>query len=337
MPRVTIAIPVYNKGKYLAETIASAVAQTYTDVEILILDNCSTDDSWSIIESFTDPRIRKIRWPENIGRAANFNSAFELAEGEFVKILDADDLLKPECVAAQVRAFDEAPPDAVMGVVRHDFVSSKGRTLLRSKGVHGLAGYYSGREAADISIRAAGNLFGTESSSLLRTTAARKVTWREADLESRSLPSPVRFRRSRRRAAELDQGPLERRFAQFQERGRVWAQATQRSVSELIGSGAFPGLEPLTKRERLKTSFHVSDVSHAAVGWHPSLTVARHGRTLVCSRDEIRIAMSIGLTSGDHARRARRSRRPPSNSSANAVLLAKCRHSSNQRLPSRPP
>jgi len=264
VPRVTIAIPVYNKGKYLEETIASAVAQTYTDVELLILDNCSTDDSWAIIESFTDPRIRKIRWPENIGRAANFNSAFELAEGEFVKILDADDLLKPECVAAQVRAFDEGPPEAVMAVVRHDFVSSKGRTLLRSKGVHGLDGYYSGREAADISIRAAGNLFGTESASLLRTTAARKVTWREGDMEADLYLRIFAFGG----LVVVPQSLMKVRLngdSHSSKNAAGYGRGYERSVSELIGSGVFPDLEPLTSRERLKTSFHV--VTYRMLQW----------------------------------------------------------------------
>jgi glycosyltransferase involved in cell wall biosynthesis len=257
VPRVTIAIPVYNKGRFLAETIASAVAQTYTDVELLILDNCSTDDSWAIIESFTDPRIRKIRWPENIGRTANFNCAFELAEGEFVKILDADDLLKPECVAAQVRAFDGAPPEAVMAVVRHDFVSAKGRTLLRSKGVHGLDGYYSGREAADISIRAAGNLFGTESASLLRTNAARKVTWREGDMECDLYLRLFAFGG----LVVVPQSLMKVRLngdSHSSKNAAGYGRGYERSVSELIGSGVFPDLEPLTARERLKTSFHVA-------------------------------------------------------------------------------
>jgi glycosyltransferase involved in cell wall biosynthesis len=256
MPRVTIAIPVYNKGKYLADTIASAVAQTYTDIEFLILDTCSTDDSWPIIESFSDPRIRKIRWPENIGRAANFNSSFELAEGEFVKILDADDILKPECVAAQVQAFDDAPPDAVMSAVRHDFISSKGRTLLRSKGVHGLAGYYSGREAAHISIRAAGNLFGTESASLLRTAAARKIKWRETDLESDLYLRILALGG----LVVVPQSLIKVRLngdSHSSKNAAGYGEGYARSVSELIGSGAFPDLEPLTGRERLKTSFHV--------------------------------------------------------------------------------
>ncbi|MEO8693086.1 MAG: glycosyltransferase family 2 protein [Acidimicrobiales bacterium] len=257
MPRVTIAIPVYNKGKYLEPTIASALAQTYADIEFLILDNCSTDDSWSIVESFTDPRIRKIRWPENIGRAANFNSAFELAEGEFVKILDADDLLKPECIAAQVRAFDEAPPEAVMGVVRHDFVSSKGRTLLRSKGVHGLDGYYSGREAADISLRAAGNIFGTESSSLMRTVAARKVTWRETDMESDLYLRLFALGGLVVVAQSLIQVRLNG-DSHSSKNAAGYGRGYQRSVAELLGSGAFPDLAPLTARERLKTSFHVT-------------------------------------------------------------------------------
>jgi glycosyltransferase involved in cell wall biosynthesis len=256
MPRVTIAIPVYNKGKFLAETIESALDQTYEDVEILILDNCSTDNSWSVIESFEDPRLRKIRWPDNIGRAGNFNKSFELARGEFVKILDADDLLAPNCVEAQVRAFDQHGPDVSMVVSQHDFISAKGRRLLRAKGVHGLRGYYSGRAAAEFAVRAAGNPFGTESTSLLRTCAARQHPWRETDYEI-----DLYFRMFALGAlVVVPESLVKVRLngdSHSSKHAATYANGYERSVSEFIQTGPFPDLKPLTERERRRTSFYV--------------------------------------------------------------------------------
>ena len=257
MPRVTIAIPVYNKGKYLAETIASAVAQTYDDFEILVLDNCSTDESWAIVESFDDARIRKVRWPENIGRIANFNRVFELADSEFVKLLDADDLMKPGCIAAEVEAFDAVGGDAAMTAVQHDLISAKGRTLLRSKGLHGLSGYYSGSEAVELAVRAAGNIFGTESTSLVRGEVARKVPWREGDLEIDFYLRVLTLGG----LVVIPQSYIKVRLnsdSHSAKNAASYAKGYQRSVDELVGSGAFPDLQPLTPRERFRTSFYVT-------------------------------------------------------------------------------
>jgi glycosyltransferase involved in cell wall biosynthesis len=264
MPRVTIAIPVYNKGKYLAETIESALDQTFEDLEILILDNCSTDDSWSVIDSFDDPRLRKVRWPENIGRAGNFNKSFELARGEFVKIFDADDVLMPNCVEAQVRAFDEFDSDVVMVVGRHDFISAKGRTLLRAKGVHGMSGYYSGREAAERSVRAAGNMFGTETTSLVRTSAARQITWRETDYE---IDLYLRLF-ALGGLVVLPESVIKVRLngdSHSSKHAKTYAAGYERAVNEFIGSGAFPDLQPLSQRERLRTSFYV--LTYRMIQW----------------------------------------------------------------------
>lgn len=108
-PRVSIGLPVYNGEAYLAEAIESVLAQTFADLELVICDNCSTDGTQAICEEYVarDPRVRYHRSPENVGAAANFNRAFELARGEYVKWIAADDLMHPEflerCVAVLER------------------------------------------------------------------------------------------------------------------------------------------------------------------------------------------------------------------------------------------
>jgi glycosyltransferase involved in cell wall biosynthesis len=107
-PLVSICIPTYNYERFLPEAIASACAQTYRDVEILVSDNCSTDDTPRLAAAMVrgDPRIVYHRNEHNLGMVANFNRCLELAAGRYVKFLCADDALAPECVARMVEILE---------------------------------------------------------------------------------------------------------------------------------------------------------------------------------------------------------------------------------------
>src|SRR3954470_23138397 len=107
-PRVTIGLPVYNGARYLAEAIESVLAQTFTDFELVISDNASTDATAAIALQYAarDPRVRYSRNRENIGSARNFGRAFELATGEFFKWMASDDLISPEFLENCVAALD---------------------------------------------------------------------------------------------------------------------------------------------------------------------------------------------------------------------------------------
>lgn len=96
-PLVSICIPVYNGAAYIAETIASVQRQTYSNVEILVQDNQSTDRTLLIVHALAkgDPRILVAQNTKNLGMAGNWNACFARASGEFVQLLSADDLLKP--------------------------------------------------------------------------------------------------------------------------------------------------------------------------------------------------------------------------------------------------
>jgi glycosyltransferase involved in cell wall biosynthesis len=110
-PYATIAIPTFNAAVYLAETIESAIAQTRSDIEIVVVDNRSTDTTHAVVESFDDPRIRFIRNERNVGMAGNWNRAASHAQGRFVTVLHADDTLEPgfvETLGAELEAHPEA-------------------------------------------------------------------------------------------------------------------------------------------------------------------------------------------------------------------------------------
>ncbi len=100
-PSISIIIPCYNGAKYLRETLDSVVAQTLPALEVLVVDDGSTDDSAAIAESFGPP-VRVIRQP-NQGESVARNRGIDEAKGEWVAFLDADDLWRPEKLAVQAK------------------------------------------------------------------------------------------------------------------------------------------------------------------------------------------------------------------------------------------
>ncbi|MBU7585853.1 MAG: glycosyltransferase family 2 protein [Nostoc sp. TH1S01] len=101
-PLVSVVIPTYNRPDYLKQAIASAVNQTYQNIEIIVSDNCSDENPQAIIESFHDDRIRFWRHPENVGMLANQMHAFKMARGRYVASLHDDDIWNQEFLAKLV-------------------------------------------------------------------------------------------------------------------------------------------------------------------------------------------------------------------------------------------
>ena len=96
--KISICIPTYNMAKFVGLAVQSALDQTYSDFEIVICDNASTDNTSEVLARFQDPRIKIFRNTENIGAIRNFNLAIERASSEWIKFLEADDLLEPTCL-----------------------------------------------------------------------------------------------------------------------------------------------------------------------------------------------------------------------------------------------
>jgi glycosyltransferase involved in cell wall biosynthesis len=91
-PLVSVIIPTYNRPQYLQQSIASAVHQTYKNIEIIVCDNCSPTNPLPIVESFADQRIRFWRQPQNLGMIANQMHGFKIANGKYVASLHDDDM-----------------------------------------------------------------------------------------------------------------------------------------------------------------------------------------------------------------------------------------------------
>jgi len=106
-PKVSVCIPVYNGENFIEECIKSVLEQGYNDYELIIVDNCSTDSTFSIVNGMNDARIRYVRNEENIGSIRNFNECIKQAKGELFLLLPHDDLLLPESLAKFVHFFND--------------------------------------------------------------------------------------------------------------------------------------------------------------------------------------------------------------------------------------
>lgn len=125
-PLFTVATITYNSGKWVNQAIESILSSTFTDFELLISDDCSTDDTWLNIQEYKDPRIRAWRNEINIGEYSNRNKVLREAKGTFIIYIDGDDILYKDSLARFflfLQAFPTAK--AIWGVfpVYFDFVA----------------------------------------------------------------------------------------------------------------------------------------------------------------------------------------------------------------------
>jgi glycosyltransferase involved in cell wall biosynthesis len=119
-PKVTVITTAYNREKYIAQAIESVLAQTFTDFELIVVDDCSRDSTVAIAQSYTtDPRVRVIVNDHNLGDYPNRNQAVKYVRGIFFKYHDSDDIMYPYCLEVMVRALESEP--------RAGFAMSSGR------------------------------------------------------------------------------------------------------------------------------------------------------------------------------------------------------------------
>ena len=114
-PLVTVLMPVYNGGEYLRLSIESILSQTYRDFELLIINDCSTDNSLETIKSFNDPRIVVYTNTVNMGQTKSLNIGLKLAKGKYIARMDADDMAFPLWLETLVNYIKERPENVVVG------------------------------------------------------------------------------------------------------------------------------------------------------------------------------------------------------------------------------
>lgn len=131
-PRVSVVIPVHNRARYVGTAIESILAQTFTDFELIVIDDGSSDNSLEVVESYTDPRLRLVPNESNLGIPATRNRGLDLSRGEYMAILDSDDWAYPQRLAKQVAFLDAHPEYAVVGAWAR-WMDDEGRTLKKIK------------------------------------------------------------------------------------------------------------------------------------------------------------------------------------------------------------
>ena len=110
MPLVSVCIPTYNYARFLGPAIESALSQTHAELEVVVLDDASTDHTPEVVERYAgDARLRHERHDHNIGLFANFNRCLEVAKGEYVKVLCADDWLHERSIEDALEALAREP------------------------------------------------------------------------------------------------------------------------------------------------------------------------------------------------------------------------------------
>lgn len=112
-PKVSVLVTVYNRAAYLRNCISSVLCSSFSDFELIVVDDCSTDGSFAIARELTsqDARCRVYRNERNLGQFGNRNKAAEYASSEYIKYLDSDDLIYPHSLAVMFHTVD-ANPDA---------------------------------------------------------------------------------------------------------------------------------------------------------------------------------------------------------------------------------
>lgn len=126
MPRISVIMPVYTSEKYVGEAIESILNQTYTDFELIVINDCSKDNSADVIRSYTgDPRVVFIDNKTNKGFLWGLNYGIEISKGEYIARLDDDDTCYPERLEKQIKYMDENQDVVLLGADMDRIVNGK--------------------------------------------------------------------------------------------------------------------------------------------------------------------------------------------------------------------
>lgn len=128
MPKVSICVPAYNAAIYLPTTLQSILNQTFQNFEVIIADDCSTDNTQQIIQNFPDKRIRYFKNEKNLGWVANMNRCLKEAQGPYICILNADDGWRESFLKTMISVLDQNPKVGLIFSAYH-IIDASGKEL----------------------------------------------------------------------------------------------------------------------------------------------------------------------------------------------------------------
>lgn len=173
-PLVSVCIPAYNSSATVGETIRSVLNQTYKNIELVVVDDNSKDDTVSQVERFIekDGRVRLYKNEQNLGMSGNWNHCLKLCQGEYVKLICADDRIEPDAIEKEAKAMLEHP---TVNLVESDtrLVDINGKTTGAFKRYH-RSGVVNGKKVAKTSLML-NNFFGAPVNNLIRRSVLERT------------------------------------------------------------------------------------------------------------------------------------------------------------------
>lgn len=108
-PLVSVCIPAYNSAIYIKKTMESVLSQKYENIELVVVDDCSRDNTVEVVRSVDDPRVRLVQNTENLGMTGNWNKCLAEAKGDYIKLICADDILYEDSIKKELGALLKHP------------------------------------------------------------------------------------------------------------------------------------------------------------------------------------------------------------------------------------
>jgi glycosyltransferase involved in cell wall biosynthesis len=158
-PRVSVCIPAYQAEQYLQGVVDSVLAQDYPNLELVVVDNNSSDGTRAILEAVKDDRLRVIRNTTTLPVFDNWNFTVRQARGDFVKLICVDDTLEPDCISAQAAVL-ESMPEVRLVAVRTNYIDDDDEVIAGSRGLLGMAGRVPAEQVVRQIVRSGGNPIG---------------------------------------------------------------------------------------------------------------------------------------------------------------------------------
>lgn len=176
IPAVSVCIPTYLGAQTIGPAIASVLAQTFADFELIIIDDGSPDETATVVGGFDDPRIRYLRNATNLGPEGNWNRCLTEAQGRYFKLLPHDDLLHPRCLERQVTALDQDLDETLALVFSARRVLTPDGRVVARRGYPGIGeGRLSAVKARRQCVRHGTNLLGEPGAVMFRRSLVART------------------------------------------------------------------------------------------------------------------------------------------------------------------
>lgn len=104
---VSVCIPTYNSAEYIEDTVKSILNQTYQNLELVIIDDCSMDNTVELVKGIADSRIKLYENEHNLGMVGNWNRCLEMASGEYIKLICADDMIEQNAIEKEAEILEK--------------------------------------------------------------------------------------------------------------------------------------------------------------------------------------------------------------------------------------